>query len=96
MTGSEFTRVMCGAALALAGLLFSAAVANAGACDAKMAQSLIGKSYSPRLEEKALALSGASRAALLGQGLAGTADFRTDRVNLWLDRKGNVESVFCG
>jgi hypothetical protein len=95
MAGFGFRRVMCGGAVALGGLLLSPA-ASAGACDAKKAQSLVGKSYSPRLEEKALALSGASATALLGQGFASTADYRTDRVDLWLDRKGNVESIFCG
>ena len=96
MTGFWFRRLICGGAAALAGLLLSLTGANAGACDAHKAQSLIGRSYSPRLEEKALALSGASTAALFGQGRAGTADFRTDRVNLWLDRKGAVQSIFCG
>ncbi len=95
MIGFRPRRAMAAVALTLAGLLLSPA-AKAGACDAKRAQSLVGKSYSPGLEEKALALSGASMAAHLGQGMAGTADYRTDRVDLWLDRKGNVESVFCG
>jgi hypothetical protein len=82
-------------ALVLAGVLLSP-VANAGACDAKKAQSLVGKSYSPRVEEKALKLSGASTATLVGQGFVGTADYRTDRVDLWLDRKGNIEAINCG
>ena len=81
-------------AAVLAGLLSGAAAANAGACDAKRAQSLVGRSYSPRLEQETLALSGASTAAIFGQGLAGTADYRTDRVDLWLDRKGNVVGIF--
>jgi hypothetical protein len=83
-------------AAVLAGLLSGAAAANAGACDAKRAQSLVGRSYSPRLEQETLALSGASTAAIFGQGLAGTADYRTDRVDLWLDRKGNVVGISCG
>jgi len=87
---------MCGGAVALAGLLLSPAAACAGACDAKGAQSLVGKSYSPRLEQKALELSGASTAGLLGQGFAGTADYRTDRLDLFLDRKGNVVGISCG
>jgi hypothetical protein len=96
MTGLRPRRAMAASAIMLAGLLLSPAAANAGACDAKRAQSLVGKSYSPRLKETVLALSGASTAALFGLGFAGTADFRTDRVDLWLDRKGNVESIFCG
>src|SRR5580704_6319967 len=56
MTGLRPRRATAAAALTLAGLLFSPAAANAGACDAKRAQSLVGKSYSPRLEETALAL----------------------------------------
>jgi hypothetical protein len=95
MTGFKLRRAMSFGALVLAGLLLSPA-ANAGACDAKKARSLIGKSYSPRVEEKALELSGASTATLVGQGFVGTADYRTDRVDLWLDRKGNIEAITCG
>src|SRR5271165_6949172 len=64
MTGLMLRRRMGGAAVALAGLASSSAAANAGACDAKKAQALLGKSYSPRLEDRAVALSGASIAAL--------------------------------
>jgi Peptidase inhibitor I78 family len=95
MTRFGFRRVVCGAGVALAGLLLSSA-AHASACDANKAQSLIGQSYSPRFEQKALALSGATTAALWGQGISGTADDRTDRVDLQVDRKGNVTSIFCG
>jgi hypothetical protein len=95
MAGFNLRRVMGFCALVLAGLLLSP-VANAGACDAKKAQSLVGKSYSPRVEEKARELSGASAVTPLGQGFVGTADYRTDRVDLWLDRKGNIEAIDCG
>jgi hypothetical protein len=94
MTGLRLRRRVGGAAVA--GLASSSAAANAGACDAKKAQALLGKSYSPRLEDRAVALSGASIAVLWGQGFVGTADYRTNRVDLWLDRKGNVESISCG
>ena len=96
MVGFGVRRALCGGAVALVGLLLSAAAAHAGACDAKKARGLIGKSYSPRLEQKALELSGASAAAFIGQGIAGTADYRTDRVDLFLDRKGNVVGISCG
>jgi hypothetical protein len=86
VTGLRLRRADGAAAMMLAGLLLSSAAANAGACDAKKAQSLVGQSYSPRLKEKALALSGASTAARWGQGFVGTADYRTDRLDLWLDR----------
>jgi Peptidase inhibitor I78 family len=82
-------------AVALVGFLSSAA-ANAGACDATKARSLIGKSYSPLIEQEALELSGASTATLVGRGFVGTADYRTDRVDLWLDREGNIKAVDCG
>jgi hypothetical protein len=82
--------------MALAALILAGAPAHAGACDATKARSLLGKSYSPRLEAKALALSGASVATLIGLGFAGTADYRTDRVDLWLDHKGDVVSISCG
>ena len=95
VTGFKLRRVMSFGAVALVGLLLCAA-ANAGACEAKKARSLIGKSYSPRIEQKALELSGASTATLVGQGFVGTADFRTDRVDLWLDREANITAVDCG
>src|SRR5580658_9269306 len=60
MVGFGVRRVLYGGAIALAALLLSPAAATAGACDAKKAQALIGKSESPRLEQKALELSGAS------------------------------------
>jgi hypothetical protein len=96
MIGFGVRRVLCGGGIGLAALLLSAAAARAGACDANKAQALIGKSYSPRLEQKARELSGASAAALVGQGIAGTADYRTDRVDLFLDRKENVVGISCG
>ena len=95
MTGFKLRRATGFGAVALVGFLSSAA-ANAGACDATKARSLIGKSYSPRVEQEALELSGASTATLVGQGFVGTADYRTDRVDLWLDREGNIEAVDCG
>jgi Peptidase inhibitor I78 family len=95
MTGFKLRRVAGFGAAALVGLLSSAA-ANAGACDAKKARSLVGKSYSPRVEQKALELTGASTATLVGQGFVGTADYCTDRVDLWLDRDGNIKAVDCG
>ncbi len=78
MTGLRLRRQMGGAAVVLAGLT-SSSVANAGACDAKKAQALLGKFYSPRLEDRMVALSGASIAALWGRGFVGTADYRADR-----------------
>ena len=95
MTGFKLRRATGFGAVALVGFLSSAA-ANAGACDASKARSLIGKSYSPRVEQEALELSGASTATLVGQGFVGTADYRTDRVDLWLDREGNIKAVDCG
>ena len=95
MPGFKLRRVTGFGAVALVGLLLSAA-ANAGACDATKARSLIGKPYSPRIEQKALELSGASVATLVGQGFVGTADYRTDRVDLWLDRDGAIKAVDCG
>jgi peptidase inhibitor I78 family protein len=95
MTGFNVRRLMGFGAVMLVGLLLSAA-ANAGACDARKARSQVGKSYSPRVEQKALELSGASTATLVGQGFAGTADYRTDRVDLWLDHAGDIEAIDCG
>jgi hypothetical protein len=95
MTGFKLRRATGFGAVALVGFLSSAA-ANAGACDATKARSLIGKSYSPLIEQEALELSGASTATLVGQGFVGTADYRTDRVDLWLDREGNIKAVDCG
>lgn len=95
-TGFETRRIMGFGGIALAASLLGPIGASAGACDAKRAHSLIGRSYSPWLEQKALALSGASTATLLGLGFADTADHRIDRVDLFLDGKGDVVGVSCG
>jgi hypothetical protein len=51
MTGFKLRRATGFGAVALVGFLSSAA-ANAGACDATKARSLIGKSYSPRASKR--------------------------------------------
>jgi hypothetical protein len=53
MPGFKLRRVTGFGAVALVGLLSSAS-ANAGACDAKKARSLVGKSYSPASSKRRL------------------------------------------
>lgn len=58
--------------------------------------SLMGQRRSPSLERKALRLSGARTVRWLRPDSAATMDFRTDRLNLNLNRNDRVISARCG
>ena len=66
------------------------------ACDAKRVKSLIGRKRSPLVEAEALRLSGAGTVRWIPVGTMVTMDYRHDRLNLHLDRKGRILSVNCG
>jgi hypothetical protein len=65
-------------------------------CDAAKARALIGRKRSPAVEREALRLSGAARVRWIPPGTMVTMDYRPDRLNLHLDRKGRIVSVNCG
>jgi hypothetical protein len=65
-------------------------------CDAAKAKALIGRKRSPKVEADALRLSGAGTLRWLPIGTMVTMDYRSDRLNLHLDRRGRIRSVNCG
>jgi hypothetical protein len=65
-------------------------------CNAAKAKKLVGRKRSPTVEREALRLSGAGSVRWIPIGSMVTMDFRSDRLNLHLDRKGRILSVNCG
>jgi peptidase inhibitor I78 family protein len=65
-------------------------------CDAAKAKSLVGRKRSPKVEAEALRLTGAGSVRWIPMGAMVTMDYRPDRLNLHLDRKGRIVRVNCG
>ncbi|MEA3002964.1 MAG: hypothetical protein QOH81_1752 [Sphingomonadales bacterium] len=65
-------------------------------CDAARAKKLVGRKRSPRVEAEALRLSGGGTVRWIPMGAMVTMDYRADRLNLRLDRKGRILGVSCG
>lgn len=68
--------------------------AEAGACNADAAQSLVGKPASSA--EEARAASGARAMRVVRPGQAVTMDYRPDRLNVELDASDIVVRISCG
>jgi hypothetical protein len=65
-------------------------------CDAAKAKALIGRKRSPAVERAALRLSGAAAVRWIPAGAMVTMDYRPERLNLRLDRRGRILGVNCG
>jgi hypothetical protein len=65
-------------------------------CNAAKARKLVGRKRSPKVEAEALRLSGAGTVRWIPMGAMVTMDYRADRLNLRLDRKGRILGVSCG
>ena len=65
-------------------------------CRAEGLDSLIGKTRSSGVESRAKRLSGAHTVRWIAPDSAVTMDFRTDRLNLELDRRGRITRARCG
>ena len=65
-------------------------------CDAARAKSLIGRKRSPKVEAEALRLTGAGAVRWIPPGTMVTMDYRPDRLNLHLDRRGRILRANCG
>ena len=65
-------------------------------CNAAKAKKLIGHKRSAGAEALALRLSGAGTVRWIPLGAMVTMDYRPDRLNLRLDRKGRILSMSCG
>ena len=65
-------------------------------CDAGKAKAVVGHTRSPAVERAALRLSGATIVRWIPKGSALTMDYRPDRLDLRLDRRGRIVRVSCG
>ena len=65
-------------------------------CDAGKAKALIGRMRSPAVEREVLRISGAGIARWIRPGSMVTMDYRPDRLNLHVDRRGRILKVNCG
>jgi Peptidase inhibitor I78 family len=69
---------------------------GAGTCKAGPAHALIGKRPTKAMIERARIRAAAKNVRIRKPGFAYTDDYRTDRLNINLDRLGKVVRVFCG
>ena len=87
--------------LAAAGALIETAVAQPAAglsptCRVAAAYFVLGETYSDRLARRARRSAGAREVRKIEPGRAYTMDFRADRLNLDVDRRGRIRAVRCG
>ena len=67
-----------------------------GVCDARPAQSAIGKQSTASVMEKARVDSGAAMARVLRPNQPVTLEFLAERLNLVVDASGRITAVRCG
>jgi hypothetical protein len=65
-------------------------------CREAPASFALGETYSERLGRQARRAAGARVVRKIEVGSAYTMDFRPDRLNLDVDRRGTVQAVRCG
>ncbi len=71
-------------------------VPTAGACDASLAQGVVGQSVTPQEAEAARLQAGARTVRVIGHDQILSKEFNTTRLSLQLDARGRVVRVFCG
>jgi hypothetical protein len=64
-------------------------------CEAGPAQGIVGQQGTQEAGARALRLSGARVIRWIRPDSIVTMDYRTDRLNIYLDAKGRVEQVSC-
>ena len=64
-------------------------------CAAAPAHSLIGRKGNRRTAQEAQLLSGAREVRVIGHGHPYTANLRSDRLNLELNKRGRVRRISC-
>jgi hypothetical protein len=65
-------------------------------CKAERAQHLVGRPSSQELGAETVRLTGARTLRWIPEGGIVTMDYRTDRVNVELDRQNRVTRIRCG
>jgi hypothetical protein len=96
MLSGLFTMLIMVCAL-LALLAWLALPGNEKSCDASRLKHMefIGKPYTKELAENARRASGAALVRPAGRGIRSGADVRSDRLDVWLDDRGNVKDFMC-
>lgn len=74
----------------------SRADAGSMTCQAKRAGFAIGKTYTPALAEKARRKAGAAMVRPMRPGTVHTMEFRSDRLDIVLDKADVVRALHCG
>jgi hypothetical protein len=65
-------------------------------CDAEKSRALLGKRYTDALRETAQKLTGAASVIVVRPGSAYSMEYRSDRLNIELDRGGQIKDLRCG
>lgn len=65
-------------------------------CNVGKAKTLVGRRRSARVEAEALLLTGAASLRWIAPNTMVTMDYRPDRLNLHLDRRGRILRINCG
>ena len=89
----------CAAVFALtcaAAAQLSAAGGLSASCRVAAAHFVLGATYSDALARRARRRAGAREVRKIEPGRAYTMDFRADRLNLDVDRRGRIRAVRCG
>ena len=93
------SRVALAAALLLGGCgpsLADMPPAPTGRCVAEPARGLLGQPYSAALARRVMKQSGARPQRAIRPGQAVTMDYRTDRVDVHVDRDNRITAITCG
>lgn len=69
---------------------------GAGQCDAQLAQALVGRPLDERVMAEARRLTRSKIARAIVPETSVTMDYRTDRVNITVDRTSIVTKIACG
>ena len=67
-----------------------------GKCSTARLKEFVGKPSTVGLADESLKRANAVTARVIGPGQAVTMDYRIDRLNIYLDGKGNVTRFTCG
>jgi hypothetical protein len=84
------------ATLAFAGAAAAQSPNPDGSCRVAAAHFVLGEAYSDRLARRARRSAGAREVRKIEPGRVYTMEFRADRLNLDLDRRGRIRAVRCG
>ncbi len=62
----------------------------------ELLRQFVGQTFTPEIEARAQAISGAAMVRLLRPGIAVTTEQRSNRLNIQMDEAGVIVSLRCG